>query len=562
MLRFAAIKLCCLSILLTTHVVGCDDAPQRENPPDAALDDSGDADAISPSGDGAAVDAPAPDTTAPSGRTPAGGLHLTGIRANQGVDVILVKDRKVVAKASRAAPLISKRGVLIRVNYTMDVGFKKRAVDGLLELTQANGSTKVLTHTRTVSAAANIGAYNGTFRWFVDATKVQAGTKISVLLAEPDGVKQTSGDASEARLPASGQLALSAWGDRMVLDIVLVPYDCGGSYKPLDLSKTNIDDFKHYLFNTYPVQEINLTVHKTLTPSKCDEYEVAEKDLPALRTAEKAPAHVYYGGLLNGNGGGYSIYSGESHKKTFRRTFALHSWRDFGLTFDLFAHELGHNHARKHSFSDTNYPFKNDGKCGGRGNHGYGVVSSMFPHSGYGNDKAIGLPWINPHTRLLAPSDPKDCSGHTGGNKGNWNDFMSYTYPYWVSAYTYAGLAQRVKLISTWSTSSPLMPSPEGKTLRAIIKPDGQVDWNHNVGASAVGQPAGYALCYKGKRQVARYDLRGGHSHRERFNSAGVLELQRYTVLELPVTGESGDRCVLHHEGAVYNVEIAALRGF
>lgn len=545
-------------ILCLALVTGCDDSPQRADQLDAGTNDRGVADVGTV--DGLPVDAAVPDKTSPDARTPAGGLHLVGITCNQGVDVFLVEDRKVVAKADRNAPLISKRGMLIRADYTVDAGFTSRPIDGLLELTQTDGSVEVLIHNRTVKDPADVNVYNGTFQWFLEADKVEAGTKISVLLAEPEGVKQTTGDASEARLPGTGQIALEAWGDRMVLDIVLVPYDCGGSYKPLDLSTTNIEDFKNFLFNTYPVQELNLTVHKTLTPSKCDEFEVAENDLPALRKSEGAPPHVYYGGLLNGDGSGYSIYSGDSHLKSFRRTFALNAWRDFGLTFDLFAHELGHNHNRDHTFDDPSYPFKNDGKCGGRGFHGYGVRSSMMPHSGYGNDRAIGIPWIDPHKRLLPPSDPNDCSGHKDGNKGNWNDFMSYTYPYWVSAYTYAALAERVRLISTWSTSSP---TPlDGRTVRVIIKPGGGIDWNHNQGAGAASDPAGYALCHDKGRKVARYNVRAGQSRRERFNGAGVLEEQLYTVLEIPITGESGDRCTIFYKGRAYSIALSKLPGW
>lgn len=103
----------------------------------------------------------------------------------------------------------------------------------------------------------------------------------------------------------------------------------------------------------------------------------------------------------------------------YRRTFALHDWREYGLTIDLFAHELGHNRDREHTFEDPDYPYETFDLCGARRHRGFGVRSSFMPQCGYSNDQDIGIPWIDPHERLLPPTMLDPCAWGPDGNLGN-----------------------------------------------------------------------------------------------------------------------------------------------
>jgi hypothetical protein len=198
------------------------------------------------------------------------------------------------------------------------------------------------------------------------------------------------------------------------------------------------------------VQQVRLQIHRAVPSASCNERTAAEIDLPALRKAEKAPPSRYYAGLLNGSGSGFSISPLGSMNKDYRRTFAIHLRRNHGLSFDTFAHELGHNHGRIHSFDDKSFPFANPMRCGVRQQLGYGIRSSPMPQCAFANDREIKIPWIDPHAQLLPPTNPKNCVNGPSGNRGNYNDIMSYAYPYWISAYTYSGLAQHIRLVSSW----------------------------------------------------------------------------------------------------------------
>ncbi len=158
----------------------------------------------------------------------------------------------------------------------------------------------------------------------------------------------------------------------------------------------------------------------------------------------------------------------------YRRTFASHTWRDAGLTFDLYAHELGHNHGREHTFEDPSFPGSTVDNCGTTSGFGWGPRSALMPSSGWSNDLDLGLAWFDPHETLLQPTgDP--CAGAPEGNRWNFNDFMSYQYPYWVSAYTYAAAAERVRLISSWSVDAAAPAPADVETLRLVFSPEGEV---------------------------------------------------------------------------------------
>ena len=229
---------------------------------------------------------------------------------------------------------------------------------------------------------------------------------------------------------------------------------------------------------------------------------------------------------MPGNGGGYSISIDGGDQMDYRRTFANHAWRDYGLTFDLFAHELAHNHGRPHSFEDPSYPDDNGGSCGAISTYGWGPRPSLMPSSGYSNDLDLGLDWFDPHEQLLAPTDD-DCGGLPDGNRWNFNDMTSYAYPYWVSAYTYAAGAERIRLISTWENADG--PGP-GRTLRLVLGPEGDIHRSERAGARAVTRAGAWASC-----GGVRLPVRTGTGVRDVRDADGRLRSYTYETFELPL---------------------------
>jgi hypothetical protein len=449
---------------------------------------------------------------------------------NQAVGILVASDGNEVSQ--RVAPIISGRDALVRIGYALDPSFTPREIEARVHI-----GNDAFVDTRSVNGPGDWNNYGGTFSVVVPGDRLDGSDDIRVEFVEPNG-GATVGTDIGASFPASGGVDLQVWDDRMVLDVVMVPMYCDG-YPSLDLSPDKVANFEAFLFNTYPVQELNLTVHEPVYSASCNEFDAAEYDLPALRESEGAPAWVYYGGLLPGNGGGYSISTSGGDQMNYRRTFANHAWRDEGLTSDLFAHELGHNHGREHSFEDPSFPGATGAWCGPRMTYGWGPRSALMPTSGFSNDVSLGLNWYDPNQNLLLPTDTY-CEGGAEGNRYNYNDFMSYTYPFWVGEYTYAALAERVRIISSWSNGD--VQPPTGRTLRIVEGPDGQMHHIELAGAQPVdGDAQAWADC--GGEQVA---VRVTRSLLETPDADGHLQVEELVGYELPVTGDlDPSTCVL-----------------
>ena len=335
----------------------------------------------------------------------AGGIRITNVELNQGVGLLVGVDGAPQGADQRVAPIIAGRDALVRIDYALEADFAPRDLEARVHI-----GDETYVDIRPIAGPSDWTTLDGTFTAFIDAGDLGAGATLEVELVEPDGAATVGADAG-ARFPADGPMSLDAWADRMVLDIMLVPMTCDG-FEPLELTEEKLANFEAFLFNTYPVQTLNLTVHEPVRSATCSEFYAAEYDLPALREADGADPWVYYGGLLPGDGGGYSIAVQGGDQVDYRRTFANHVWRDEGLTADLFAHELGHNHGRDHAFEDPSFPTETGDWCGPRPNFGWGPRSAAMPTSGYSNDVGLGLSWFDPRDNLLAPTDAS-CDGRT-----------------------------------------------------------------------------------------------------------------------------------------------------
>lgn len=489
---------------------------------------SGDADASSSSGE-------AETPPNPTGSL-AGGIQIGDVIANQAIDTALVRDGQVVPDGSREAPLIAGRAMLVRADYELDADFTARTLIGRLSVESSDG-TQVYDDVRLVNAPGEMNTLDGTFHWVVPSEDLPGDASFQIDLFEEEGVS-TIGTLGRASVPEGGSAPLDAWGDPMVLDIVLVPFSCSGLGQ-VEVTPEDLADFEAYLFNTYPITELNLEVHDVVASSSCSEFDAAEYDLPALRESENASPWVYYGGLLPGDGGGYSIAIQDSDQMTFRRTFANHTWRWYGLTFDLFAHELGHNHGRDHSFEDPSFDGDNSGYCGSISGYGWGVTPGSMPKSGYSNDQELGLAWIDPNAELLPPT-AAPCDGAPNANENVYNDMMSYAYPYWVSAYTYAALADRVRLISSWR-GALAAPDSDRELVRFVVDTDGRVHESRRRGSVSAERASLWATCGAVSVPVAQ-----GEAVHDRRDALGKFVEDRYATYTFEVPpGQAAIDCTV-----------------
>ncbi|MCH9680830.1 MAG: hypothetical protein K0V04_05295 [Deltaproteobacteria bacterium] len=497
----------------------------------SSLDTSGDSSASGP-GSETSADSTGDDQPPPSG-TRAAGVVVQAVEANQAVMIDLVVDRQPIAPPGRVAPVISGRPMLVRAMYSLEADFAPRVLQGRLWLHYADDTNAVYEDERMVSGPADPTQLDGTFGWVVDAQDVTPDVEYRVEILE---VSESPGDPGPvtAGYPDAGFEPLTPWADTMNLEVMLVPFSCPG-FGEVEITPEDLADFEAYLFNTYPVQQLQVEVHEVVDSPSCDEFDAAETILPALREQEGAAPWVYYGGLLPGDGGGYSIAIGDSDQMDFRRTFANHTWRWYGLTFDLFAHELGHNHGREHTFEDGQYPHDNFGPCGARAVAGWGVSPGLMPNTGYSNDLDLGLAWIDPHAQLVPPTDPT-CDGLPNANEGSFNDFMSYAYPYWVSAYTYAALADRVQLISSWRNAADEGRRP-GSTMRLVVSPEGQLHRVDRAGAWVAGPDDELAWCGAGDLRAA-VPMRRGRAIADERRADGSLRAHHYETIEVALAAD------------------------
>ncbi len=522
----------------TTSRPGETDDPPSSTTQDPADSSSGAGDETDPSSSG---DAPPPEPG-----VLAVDISLRDVEINQGVGITLASAAVLRAEADREAPVISGRGALVRASYEVAPGFVPRDLVGRLWLNHGGVEDVVYADERFVDGPSSWSTLDGAFRFFVDPADIRADTQFRVEVLEPDGAPEPPTPASDARIPQGEDFApLGAWGDTMVIDLMLVPFSCPG-YGQVEISDEDLEDFESYLFNTFPIQELNLEVHDVVNSDNCSEVDAAEYILPAVREADGADPWVYYGGLMPGEGGGYSVAIEDSDQMDFRRTFANHTWRWYGLTFDLFAHELGHSHGVTHTFEDPAFPGTNDYPCGTRSTYGWGVVSGMMPKSGYSNDLELGITWIDPNAELIPPTDPV-CDGLPNANEGSFNDMMSYAYPYWVSAYNYSLFADRVRLISSWrGADAQLAP---GTTARLLVGPEGDLRSFTVSHALPVTRADAWATCRFGDATVRR-PVRSLKSARETPGTNGRVRSFEYTTYELPLApGEDPADCALDEPG-------------
>lgn len=480
-------------------------------------------------GDGTAS-SDAGDSTgdAPPLSTPlAGGIGLVTVEVNQGVGVTVVADGAPQAADGFAVPILAGRAALVRADHVVADDFTPRTIDGYLELEHSDGTVSNHVSTRTVDGAADFTVLDGGFTWRLSAEDTAAVTGMRVSLREQDDTAVGTAMPS-ASVPAEGFLDLGAWQDEMSLEVMVVPLSCDG-IDAVEVSGADLDDFEAYLFDVYPVTSLTVTVHEPVFSPGCNEFDAAETELPALREADQAAPWVYYGGLLPTDVGGYSIAIEGGDQMDYRRTFANGTWRDYGLTFDLFAHELGHNHGRPHSFEDPDYPGDNDGNCGSIDTWGFGVVSGNMPQCGYSNDQDIGIPWVDPNAMLIAPTGTP-CDGLPSANQGSFSDIMSYAYPYWVGAYTYRALAERVRIVGAWSRSGIDAPVDDFDIVRASFDPEGRVRTTRGRGrlhgATAIARCHGAdgVLALPARRSTAVHDQR---------QPDGSLRAWHYVTLEV-----------------------------
>ncbi|MET0340688.1 MAG: M66 family metalloprotease [Polyangiales bacterium] len=391
----------------------------------------------------------------------ASGLKLREVALYQTVKTSLFKDGNWVK--SRSVPVVQGKQALVRAFVDTLPGYARHEVRGVLTLEDASGNT-VITDERTIVTSSTDESQDSTFTFAVDGAKIGAATKVSVTLQEVD-CDATPGTLANVRVPAQGseQLGAEPFGK---LRIVVVPINISGRLPTT--SAAELEKMRAFMLAFYPVSEVEITVRarplvwpallrgtdgrgwSTLLSAVVDE-----------RRKDAVGSDVYYYGLVQPSAtfGAYCAtgcilgIAPQTVRVAASMQAALGASFNDNQSYETMVHEIGHAHGRGHA------PCARGGTIDG--------VDGAFPDS-TGSTATWG--WDSRTSKLLPPS---------------YKDIMGYCQPNWISAYTYAGLAERSRQVNqrAFIQAAPV----QTRWQRIIAHGDGSTRWGAGFETDAPG---------------------------------------------------------------------------
>jgi hypothetical protein len=180
-------------------------------------------------------------------------------------------------------------------------------------------------------------------------------------------------------------------------------------------------------------------------------------------------------------------------------------------------HELAHNFDRYHSFTDPDYP-------------GDASVGELFQ---WGFGQRPGL--------LSSPAGQWEME-NTFFDPAQYYDITSYTHPHWISAYTYNGSFEVLRIVSAWGDQSTAAEAQvaeyyASRSIRGIRQLDGSWRWQLALGhpdASATDEAMAAQVFRRGSPQGLRIPIAPVYAT-GRFATTGTRMLGGVTI---PLTAE------------------------
>ena len=352
-------------------------------------------------------------------------LAISEVAAFQTIKIPLSKGVTPIDPAMHTT-LVQGRPTLFRVYVTPGTGFAAREFSARVTVKNGAGSDQYFAK-QMISKASSDADTASTFQISVPKEKIAADTKYSVELVDCGKGPAATGTAAATRMPAMGDLALSA-KDIGTLKITVIPL-LTNSMMP-DTSDKTLEIYKNYFLAMYPIDKIEITVGKSMNIAYPVNWNTVIEQLRAQRTADKPAPEVYYYGFLKptatladycrrGCTAGVG-YVGSLQQAQTRVALGL-AYGD-EMSASTMAHEVGHNHGRNHA------------PCA-PGNQIQGV-DSRFPYKG----ASIGVWGYDLRNKKFF--DPAKVT-----------DIMGYCDPKWISDYTYKGLIDRSAMINVQSLS-------------------------------------------------------------------------------------------------------------
>lgn len=369
----------------------------------------------------------------PSSLSDAQDIAITEVAVYQTVKVTVMKEGTEVAPS---VPVVANKDLLVRVFVAPQDGFSSSSVVARLFIGENPTPDEV---EQVVSAASTDASLASTFNFTVPAAALATGLSYRVELLQES--EAPNPDNPLARFPGNDAAAVPLT-ETGTLKIMIVPikYGADGSNRLPDTSSSTLESLRKGILSMYPVSDVELQMHAALSTNVTldrsgDGWSDLHNELTELRFYEdNVPDDLYYFGLVQPTAtlsdylqGGSGIagfgFVNVTNDPDQRAALGLSFATNMKAMLETMAHELGHNHGRKHS---------------------PGCISSSVDPS-YPNAEGNTDSWgYNAVSKVLSPPDDFD--------------FMGYCDPSWISSYSYEGLLERVQTVN--GISSPLVIQP------------------------------------------------------------------------------------------------------
>lgn len=389
------------------------------------------------------------------GPSPASGIAIPEIEANQGVATAIGSDGASVPGEDRTGPLISDRVTAIRAPWVVDGDWEAREIEAVLTLSQADGTEETIIDRKLVDGEASLGNLNRTFVWGLMPEQVVPGASIHVELFEVDESFADPEVTTPPRFPLGEDDApIGFESSDQVLRVVIVPfnYDNGVCVAEPDVSEETIQLYHDLIFQMNPVDEVEIVMHAPVDwNQQLNTFAELNTFMSDLRFQESADPEVYYYGVINACVNDVDGFGGLAHGipsnpadmgVAYQRVasgLALASAQQFSA--DLFVHEIGHTQGRYHvacsgeeAGPDPSYPIVG----GDVGAWGFGVIDFGLRH----------------------PTVAKDI--------------MTYCEPLWISPFGWNHTYPVIATLSSWDDQDQRAPEYETSLLVGTITDHGE----------------------------------------------------------------------------------------